>query len=132
MGKCSHCPQALYFTAEIVSFHCGFGYQSFSTTCENCFSQISTKVTYDSAETTTALCSRWGADEPQTFLNLSILQNEHKSRKTAFLVSQGEGDFQLLSKVLALYSCMESFKLNLKQDKNQIETFRNYSQNSKP
>lgn len=35
----------------------------------------------------------------------------------------------ILSKVLALYSYMESFKLNLKQDKNQIETFRNYSHN---
>lgn len=114
MGKCSHCPQALYFPAGIVSFRCGFGYQSFSTPCENCFSQISTKVTSDSAETTTALCSRWGADEPQAFLDLSISQNEHKSRKTAFFVCQGEGDFQLLNKVLALHSCMESFKLNLK------------------
>lgn len=47
MEKHSHCQQPLYFIAENISFLCGLGYQSFSTECENCFSQISTKVTSD-------------------------------------------------------------------------------------
>lgn len=67
VGKRSHCPQALYFTAENASFHCGFSYQSFSAKCENCFSQISTKVTSDRVQNPQLLCARWGTDEPQAF-----------------------------------------------------------------
>lgn len=58
--KGSHCPQALYSAAENVSFRCGFGYQSFSTKCENCFSQISTKVTSDMVQKPRLLCAQGG------------------------------------------------------------------------
>lgn len=58
MGKHNYCPQPLYFIAENVSFLCGSGYQSFSTKCENCFSQISTKVTSDRVQKPQLLCAQ--------------------------------------------------------------------------
>lgn len=75
MGKHSHCPQPLYFIAENVSFLCGFGYQSFSTKCENCFSQISTKVTSDRVQKPQLLCAQDGEEKTvahKELMNLKI------------------------------------------------------------
>jgi len=83
VGKHSHCPQLLYFIAENVSFLCGFGYQSFSTKCENCFSQISTKVTSDRVQKPQLLWAQVGEEKTvahKELMNLKLSRIEVSSK----------------------------------------------------